>query len=129
MRSISAGHSDARALRERPLFRLLALAAVLTAAFLATKGCASSGTKYSAKDAIAIARKQLDFTPKCVQIRYLRSGFKSEPIWAVALWTLDKAGRFDRLTNVIVAARTGKVISVRKQPPTNSTPAQCRAPV
>ena len=128
MRSTSAGPSDARALRDRPVFRLLALAAVLTAAFLATKGCASSGTKYSAKEAIAIARKQLDFTPKCVQIRYLRTGLQSEPVWAVALWTL-KNGRFDRLTNVIVAARTGKVVSVRKQPPTNSTPAQCRAPV
>jgi hypothetical protein len=128
MRSTSAGPSDARALRDRPLFRVLALAAVLAAAFLATKGCASSGTKYSANDAIAIARKQLDFTPKCVQIRYLRIGLKSEPIWAVALWPL-KNGRFDRLTHVIVAARTGKVVSVRKQPPTNSTPAQCRAPV
>jgi hypothetical protein len=128
MRFTSAGTSDVRALKERPLFRLFALAVVLGVAFLATKGCASSGTKYSAKDAIAIARKQLDFTPKCVQIRYLRSGFKSEPVWAVALWTL-KNGRFDRLTNVIVAARTGKVVSVRKQPPTNSTPAQCRAPV
>jgi hypothetical protein len=107
---------------------VIAVAAVLTAAFLLTKGCASSGTNYSAKEAIAIARKQLDFTPKCVQIRYLRTGLQSEPVWAVALWTL-KNGRFDRLTNVIVAARTGKVVSVRKQPPTNSTPAQCRAPV
>jgi hypothetical protein len=128
MRSTGAGTSDARALRERPLFRVLALAAVLAAAFAATKGCASSGTNYSADEAIAIARKQLDFKPKCVQIRYLRTGLKSEPVWAVALWTL-KNGRFDRLTNVVVAARTGKVVSVRRQPPTNSTPAQCKAPV
>jgi hypothetical protein len=128
MRSTSAGPSDARALRDRPLVRVSALAVVLLAAFLATKGCASSGTKYSANEAIAIARKQLDFTPKCVQIRYLRIGIKSEPVWAVALWTL-RTGRFDRLTNVIVAARTGKVVSVRRQPSTNSTPPQCRAPV
>jgi hypothetical protein len=102
---------------------------VLLAAFLATKGCASSGTKYDAKDAIAIARKQLDFTPKCVQIRYLRMGLKSQPVWAVSLWTLDQKGMFKRLSTVLVAARTGQVVSVNRQPAVQGTPPQCKAPV
>ena len=128
MPSTNGGQSAERGLRERPLFRVAALAVVLLAAFAASRSCASSGTKTSQSEAIAIARKQLDFTPKCVQIRYLRIGLQSQPVWAVALWTL-KNGRFDRVTTVMVAARTGQVVSVNRQPSVQSTPAQCRSPV
>ena len=105
------------------------LAIVLLGAFLVSRGCANRGTTYDAKKAIAIARKQLDFTPKCSQIRYLRTGLSSQPVWAVSLWTLDKRGQFDRVTVVVVAARTGRVISVNKQPALQSTPPQCSSPV
>jgi hypothetical protein len=128
MPSTNGGQSAARGLRDRPLFRLAALAVVLLAAFLATRSCAARGTNTSQDEAIRIARKQLDFTPKCVQIRYLRMGLQSQPVWAVALWTL-KNGRFDRVTTVMIAARTGRVLSVNRQPSVQSTPAQCKAPV
>jgi len=129
MPSTNGGQPGASGLRQRPIIRLAALALVLGAAFLATRSCASSGTTYSQKQAIAIARKQLDFTPKCVQVRYLREGFHSNPVWAVSLWTLDAKGEFDRLTTVQVSAQTGKVLTVRRQPPTQSTPPQCSSPV
>jgi len=126
--STSGGRSAGRGLRERPLGRLLLLVGVLAAAFAASRSCAASGTTYDAKAAVRIARTQLDFTPRCVQVRYLRRGVESEPVWAVSLWTLAH-GRFDRITVVVVAARTGRVLSVDRDPSTSSTPPQCSSPV
>jgi hypothetical protein len=105
------------------------LGVVLVAAFAVSKGCASSGTDYSSKQAVAIARKQLDFTPKCMQIRYLRTGLQSQPVWAVSLWTLDPKGRFDRIGVVVVSARTGKVLSLTRHASGQSTRPQCVSPV
>jgi hypothetical protein len=104
------------------------LMAVLLAAFLVSRGCASSGTNVSQEEAIEIARKQLDFRPRCVQVRYLRRGLKSTPVWAVSLWTL-KRGQFDRVAIVLVATRDGRVISVTPQPSVQSTAPQCESPV
>jgi len=129
MPSTNAGRSDARALRERPLFRLIALGLVLLAALAASRSCAASGTKVSQREAIEIARKHIDFRAKCSQIRYLRRGLQSQPVWAVSLWTLDQRGQFDRVSIVLVAARTGRVLSVTKRPAVQGTPPQCSAPV
>jgi hypothetical protein len=118
----------ARSLRERPAGKLLALLAVLFAAFLVSRGCASSGRNVSKEEAIRIARKQLDFRPRCAQVRYLRQGIKSQPVWAVSLWTL-KAGQFDRVGLVLVAARDGRVISVTRRPDVAGTAPQCESPV
>jgi hypothetical protein len=102
---------------------------VLLAAFAASRSCASSGTNVSQEEAIQIARKHIDFRAKCSQIRYLRRGLKSQPVWAVSLWTLDKRGQFDRVSIVLVAARDGRVLSVTKNPVVQGTGPQCSAPV
>jgi hypothetical protein len=104
------------------------LAVVLLAAVLVARGCGSSGTNTSSKEAVAIAKEQLDFTPKCFQIRYLRMGLQSTPVWAVSLWTL-KNGTFDRIAVVLVAARTGEVVSVNQHAQTQATAPQCSSPV
>jgi hypothetical protein len=105
------------------------LAVVLLGALLVSKSCGASGTKTSSKEAIAIAREQLDFVPKCVQIRYLRMGLQSQPVWAVSLWTLTKRKQFDRIAVVLVAARTGKVVAVNRHAVTQATSPQCSSPV
>jgi hypothetical protein len=101
---------------------------VLLAAFLVSRGCGASGRKVSQEEAIAIARKQLDFKPRCAQVRYLRQGIKSQPVWAVSLWTL-KGGQFDRVGVVLLSARNGRVISVTRQPAVQGTAPQCNSPV
>lgn len=115
-------------LLDRPLGRLLLLVALLLAAFAVSRSCASSGTNVDKERAIAIAREQLDFVPRCAQVRYLRRGVRSQPVWAVSLWTL-KRGRFDKVGVVLVAARDGRVISVTRQPSVRSTSPQCESAV
>jgi len=129
MPSTNAGRSGAPGLRDRPLGRILILLAVLLAAFAASRSCASSGTNVSQREAIDIARKHVDFRAKCSQIRYLRRGLKSQPVWAVSLWTLDRRGQFDRVAVVLIAARNGRVLSIAEQPAVQGTAPQCESPV
>ena len=79
--------------------------------------------------AIKIAVRQLDFKPECVQVRFLRRGFRSYPYWIVSLWTLDARKRFERVTLVEVDARTGKVARVTRHPSIGGTQPQCASPV
>jgi hypothetical protein len=129
MPSTNAGRSDARGLRDQPLGRLLILVVVLLGAFAVSRSCAASGTNVSQQEAIQIARKHIDFRAKCSQIRYLRRGLKSQPVWAVSLWTLDRKGRFDRVAVVLVAARNGRVLAVTNRAAVQATSPQCSAPV
>lgn len=103
----SAG-TQARDLRDRPLFRIAAIVVVLLAAFLATKSCARHGDEISQDEAIAIAREQIDFVPDKVQIRYLPQGIPPVYFWAVSLYTV-KDDRPARVQVVLVNARTGEV--------------------
>ena len=108
--SSSNGHNEtasrARDVRDRPLFRIAAFALVLLAAFLATKSCAGQDNKISQDEAIAIAKKQIDFEPDKVQIRYVPQGVPPVFHWAVSLYTL-KNGQPDRVQVVLVNAITG----------------------
>lgn len=108
----SDGHkaqaAPTRDVRDRPLFRIAALAIVLLAAFLATKSCARKDQKVSQTEAIAIAKRQVDFTPDKVQIRYLPQGIPPVYYWAVSLYTLQN-GQPRRVQVVLVNATTGAV--------------------
>ncbi len=105
-RKTTAGR--ARDIRDRPIFRLAAVAAVLLAAFLVTKSCARQANEISQDEAIAIAREHVDFTPDKVQIRYLPQGVPPVYYWAVSLYTV-KNGQPDRVQVVLVNATTGAV--------------------
>jgi len=96
----------ARDIRDRPLFRIAAVATVLLAAFLATKSCARQENKISQDEAIAIAKEHIDFVPDKVQIRYLPQGVPPVYFWAVSLYTLED-GRPARVQVVLVNASTG----------------------
>jgi len=104
----SAEAAQSRDVRDRPLFRIAALAFVLLAAFLATRSCAKHDNKVSQSEAIAIAKEQVDFTPDKVQIRYLPQGLPPVYYWAVSLYTLEK-GQPNRVQVVLVNATTGAV--------------------
>lgn len=102
----SAG-TQARDLRDRPLFRIAAIVVVLLAAFVATKSCARQQNEISQDEAIAIAKEQTDFVPDKVQIRYLPQGIPPVYYWAVSLYTL-KNDRPARVQVVLVNAKTGE---------------------
>jgi hypothetical protein len=111
------------------LGRVAILLAVLVVAFLVSKSCGSSGDRIGQDRAVEIAIGELDFEPECKQIRFVRRGIQGASYWAVSLWTLDAAGRFDRVTLVLVNARTGDVLQVNENPNIASTQPQCASPV
>ena len=106
-----------RSLRDRPLGKLLALLAVLLVAFVASRSCASRSGEISKEEAVEIAEREIAYEPEVTQVRLIRQGFQSRPVWAVSLSTLDAAGRPDRITIVLVDARTRQVADVRESDP------------
>ena len=106
-----------RSLRDRPLGKVLALLVVLLVAFAASRSCASRSGEISREEAIEIARGEIAYEPERTQVRLVRQGFQSRPYWAVSLSTLDAAGRPDRITVVLVDARTRQVADVRESNP------------
>jgi hypothetical protein len=107
----SNGHKDspARELRDRPLFRIAALAAVLLTAFLVTKSCARQQNEVDQDEAVAIAREHIDFTPDKMQVRYLPQGVPPVYYWAVSFYTVNKFGNPGHVEVVLVNATTGAV--------------------
>jgi hypothetical protein len=125
----TAAGSSARPFRDRPLGKLAILLAVLVAAFLVSRSCGSSGAEIDQNRAIEIAQTRLDFEPECAQVRFVRRGIRGGSFWAVSLWTLDGAGRFEQVTLVLVNARTGDVVDVNRNPRVSTTLPQCASPV
>ena len=87
---------------------------MLLAAFLVARGCGSQDVRISDDEAIAIARQEIDYTPDQVQVRLVRRGARSRPYWAVSLSTLGPQDIPERVTVVLVDARTKAVTEVRE---------------
>jgi Peptidase propeptide and YPEB domain len=86
---------------------------VLLGAFLFTRTCGSHDIRVSDDQAIAIAKQEIDYTPDRVQVRLVRRGVQSRPYWAVSLSTVGPNDRPERITVVLVDARTKEVTEVR----------------
>ena len=107
------GVATPRALRDRPLGKAALLLAVLLAALVASRSCASRETEISKEEAVEIAKRAVDYEPDRVMTRFLPRGIQSRPNWAVSLSTTDAAGNADRVTVVVVDGRTGEIVDVR----------------
>lgn len=88
---------------------------MLLLAFVASKSCASRDTEVDKDDAIAIARGEIDYEPERVVVRFVPRGIQSRPYWAVSLSTLDAFGNPQRVTVVLVNARTGDVEGIEEE--------------
>ena len=109
-------HTDggtARGLRDRPLGRILVLLAVLVLAVAVSRSCGATEAKISQDEAIAIAKREVDFEPNEVIVRFLKRGINQQTFWLVGLAREDAAGRREEATNVILSAETGQVTSVQ----------------
>lgn len=96
--------------------RVAVIVAVLALAFVVAQTCQQSQIRYPKDQAIATAKRQVDFTPDRTQIRLVRQGITSEPFWIVSLSIAgDREDSFRELALVKIDANTGKVDSVRIQ--------------
>jgi hypothetical protein len=107
--------APSRGLRDRPLGRILLLLAVLVVAFVASRSCASRDTEVDSDEAVEIAREEVDYEPERVMVRFTPRGIDSRPHWAVSFSVVDAAGNAERVTVVLVDARTGDVVEVDRE--------------
>jgi hypothetical protein len=89
-------------------------------AFFVSRGCQRDQVRVTKDQAIAAAKRQIEFTPTRTQIRLLRQGIQSRPYWIVSLSIPrahqgNRASAFKELAVVRVEANTGKVADVKVQ--------------
>lgn len=109
----STAGETARALRDRPLGRILVVAMLLLVALLVARTCGAVHTDVSEEQAIAIAKERIAYAANHVQVRLIKRGLKSRPFWAVSLSQEQADGTLRNITVVVVDARTGVVTEVR----------------
>jgi hypothetical protein len=95
--------------------RVLAFVGLLVLIVLVGNSCQNSQVRFTQQQAIALARQQVDFEPTQTQIRLVRQGIRSQPIWAVSLSVPTGPEQFDRLAVVRIDANKGKVVSIATQ--------------
>jgi peptidase YpeB-like protein len=96
--------------------RVLVLVVVLVAAFFVAKSCQQSQVRVTKEQAIATAKRAVDFKPRITNIRLLRQGLGSKPFWFVNLSVPGRdQGSPRRLSVVKIDANTGKVEDISRQ--------------
>jgi hypothetical protein len=99
----------------RPAAALLVLFAVTV---VAARTCQQAQVRISQQQAVATARRAVDFRPTQTQVRLVRQGINSRPSWAVSLSVPDREGTgYRHLTTVRVDANTGKVAAINREEP------------
>ncbi len=97
-------------------WRVGAVVALLLFAFFVARSCQQSQVRVSKEQAIATAKREVDYAPDKTQIRLLRQGINRKPFWFVSLAVTSSKDPdvFTRLAVVEVDANTGKVTSVKE---------------
>lgn len=93
------------------------VAAVFVLALIVARTCQQAQVRVDKDQAIAIAKREVNFTPRETQIRFLRQGIGREPFWFVSLGVPigdREEGGFSKLAVVTIDANTGKVESVEQ---------------
>jgi hypothetical protein len=102
----------------QPVWLRVGLVVLLFAVTLfAARSCQQSQIRITKDQAIATAEQRIPFEPTRVQVRMLRQGLNSRPVWVVSLSVPHEGAKdvFDELAIVRVSANTGKVEDVRIQ--------------
>ena len=106
----------ARALRNRPIGRILVFGVLIVAIFFVSRGCQRSYQRVTKDQAVALAERAVDFKPTGYTLRLIPEGVvKQRRAWAVSLWARNSQGSYQRLSVVLLDANTGKVIWIKKR--------------
>jgi hypothetical protein len=89
------------------------LAVVLVAALLVARTCGSTEPTVTQAEAIEIAKQEVDFEPRSVQIRNVPRGLEGRRSWAVSLYT-GTISRPGTCRIVEIDARSGSIVQVRE---------------
>ena len=95
---------------------MLVILGVLVLAFFVARSCQQSQVRISKDQAIATAKREIDFTPRLTNVRLLRQGVGSKPFWFVNLSIPGRQeGSVRRLSVVKIDANSGKVVEIDEQ--------------
>jgi hypothetical protein len=99
--------------------RIGAVVFLFALTFVVSRSCQQDQLRVTKEQAIATAKRQIDFEPTRTQIRLLRQGLNSRPNWIVSL-SIPRGEplstqEFKQLALVRVDANTGKVVDVKVQ--------------
>ena len=89
--------------------RLVALLLLLPLTFLASRSCGDTSHQVTQSEAVAIAKRQIDYRPDGANVRFVRRGIPTVAYWAVSLWQQAPGGGHTNVTVVVVDAQTGHV--------------------
>jgi hypothetical protein len=96
--------------------RALVILGVLVAAYVVAQNCQQSQVRVTKEQAIATAKREVDFTPRIANVRLLRQGLSSRPFWFVNLSAPGRHSEVPRRLSVVkIDANTGKVEEVDRQ--------------
>jgi hypothetical protein len=98
--------------RRLPPRALILFGLFVVAALFASRTCAEAAKPVTQDEAVTIARDHVPFTPDGFNVRFLRRGVSQHPYWAVSLWTRAATGGYDRITVILVDAKSGDVAAV-----------------
>jgi hypothetical protein len=95
---------------------VLAFTALVVLTFAAARSCQQRQVRISKEQAIVTARREVAFDPRRTQVRMVRQGLQSRPVWAVSLSIPGRQpDTFSRIAVVRVDANTGKVLGMATQ--------------
>jgi hypothetical protein len=97
--------------------RIATVGVLLVLCFIVARTCQQAQIRVTEEQAVATAKREVDFTPKLTQVRLLRQGLDRRPFWIVSLSipTGETPDTFSRLALVRIDANTGKVESIQEQ--------------
>ena len=101
-------------------FQVGVLVLLFVVTFAVSRGCQRNQVRITKDQAVATAKRQVEFVPSHTQVRLLRQGVQSRPYWVVSLSTPwahqgSHPSEFKQLAVVRVEANTGKVADVKVQ--------------
>jgi hypothetical protein len=102
-----------RRLRDSAWGKALILAVILLAAVLVSRSCGKTDPKISQDQAVAIATREVPYEPNDVVIRIQKRGLRQNLFWLVGLGIKRPDGSYERATNVLVDAESGRVEAVQ----------------
>jgi hypothetical protein len=81
---------------------------------LVARSCGRVETDIKREQAVEIARGEISYEPNLVQVRLLKRGLNSRPVWIVSLSQEQADGTLRNITVVVVDARSGEIEEIRR---------------
>lgn len=81
--------------------------------FVVSRSCQQSQIKVTQTEAVAAAKRLIDFKPTSTTVRLLRQGLQTKPFWIVVM-SVTRGNKILRLAQVHIDAKSGEITEVKQ---------------